>query len=98
MAERPVLSQRNLVVSDMERCLSFYRLLGVEVPEVAPESRGHHRSAAPGDGVTLDFDSEAFATEWNRGRVPGANRSPLTRRGGPATPSWRTPTPTPWAW
>ena len=63
--ELPVLDQLNLVVADMEASVAFYRLLGVDVAETAPQWQPHHRSARA--GVDLDFDSVRFAGDWNAG-------------------------------
>jgi catechol 2,3-dioxygenase-like lactoylglutathione lyase family enzyme len=65
MAECPVVDQLNLVVSDMEASLAFYRLLGVEPVETSPEWEPLHRSAPA--GVDLDFDSTRFARFWDAG-------------------------------
>jgi catechol 2,3-dioxygenase-like lactoylglutathione lyase family enzyme len=66
----PVLSQLNIVVSDMERSVAFYRRLGLEVADGPPEWQAHHRSAtSPGSDLLIDLDSEAFASQWNTGRV-----------------------------
>jgi uncharacterized glyoxalase superfamily protein PhnB len=68
--ERPVVDQLNLVVSDMEAALAFYRLVGVEVSGTLAIWEPHHRSAR--SGLDLDFDSAAFARQWNAGsRGPG---------------------------
>jgi catechol 2,3-dioxygenase-like lactoylglutathione lyase family enzyme len=61
------LDQFNLVVSDMEASVAFYRNLGLTIPDTDPEWQGHHRSAEVGDGVDIDFDSTEFARHWNRG-------------------------------
>jgi len=66
----PVLDQLNLVVSDMERSVAFYRLLGVDVGDTLARWQPHHRSARA--GVDLDFDSVRFARDWNTGSTgPG---------------------------
>lgn len=61
----PILDQVNLVVSDMEASVAFYRLLGVDVADTLAEWQPHHRSAQA--GVDLDFDSARFARDWNAG-------------------------------
>jgi uncharacterized glyoxalase superfamily protein PhnB len=65
--ERPVLDQINLVVSDMEASLAFYRRLGVDIPDRMPQWDPHHRSANVGGGLDFDLDSAAFARDWNEG-------------------------------
>lgn len=67
MADAPVFNQFNLVVSDMEASVAFYRRLGLTIPDTDPQWQAHHRSAETSDGLDLDFDSDAFAREWNRG-------------------------------
>jgi catechol 2,3-dioxygenase-like lactoylglutathione lyase family enzyme len=66
-ADGPVFDQFNLVVSDMAATVEFYRLLGLEIPDTAPEWQNHHRTVVMGDGVDLDLDSAEFARKWNRG-------------------------------
>lgn len=66
----PVLDQLNIVVRDMAAAVGFYRALGVEVPDAAPEWRAwdaHHRTAQVGGDMDLDLDSAVFAAQWNRG-------------------------------
>ena len=76
-AVRAVFSQVNLIVSDMSATVTFYRLLGLEVPDTEPEWQDHHRAAQVGDGLELEFDSIESVRRWNRGwqqhdRSPGA--------------------------
>jgi|SRR5580658_4428391 catechol 2,3-dioxygenase-like lactoylglutathione lyase family enzyme len=63
----PRPDQFNVVVSDMEASVAFYRKLGLTIPDSDAEWQGHHRSAQLGEGVDIDFDSEQFARHWNRG-------------------------------
>ncbi|MCH7617820.1 MAG: VOC family protein [Chloroflexi bacterium] len=65
--ERPVLNQINLVVKDMDAMVTFYRSLGLEIPDTDPAWQAHHRTAAMPEGLDLDFDSDEFAQQWNRG-------------------------------
>jgi uncharacterized glyoxalase superfamily protein PhnB len=63
----PQFDQLNIVVSDMDRSLAFYRLLGVDAPNVWKSAGGHqHAGAASGD-VSLGFDNVSFAQVWNQG-------------------------------
>jgi catechol 2,3-dioxygenase-like lactoylglutathione lyase family enzyme len=73
----PQLGQLNIVVSDMERSLAFYRQLGVDVPNIWQGSNGQQHASAASAGFDLDFDSPAFASAWNRG---WAGRSDLAGR------------------
>jgi catechol 2,3-dioxygenase-like lactoylglutathione lyase family enzyme len=69
----PKLGQLNIVSADLEASVSFYRRLGVEIPEERvwrTETGAHHASATntPGDqSLDLDVDSTAFAQVWNTG-------------------------------
>lgn len=67
MAEPPVADQVNLVVSDMEATVTFYRRLGLTIPDTDPEWQAHHRNARLPGGIDLDFDSVAFARHWDKG-------------------------------
>src|SRR5438270_11122317 len=67
MAARPVFDQFNLVVSDMDATVAFYRRLGLEIPDTEPQWSAQHRSAVMADGIDLDFDSQSFAAEWDHG-------------------------------
>ena len=69
----PVLDQVNLVVSDIEAAVAFYRRLGVEIADSPPPWDRHHVSAvAPeGSALDLDIDSDEFAAKWGfEGRGP----------------------------
>ena len=65
------LEQINIVVRDMRRSLAFYRLLGVSIDDVvAPEWAEwalHHTNGVASNGVRVEFDSVAFAKQWNPG-------------------------------
>jgi catechol 2,3-dioxygenase-like lactoylglutathione lyase family enzyme len=61
------LNAIGIVVSDMERSIHFYRLLGLEVPETPGE--GHVDTFLP-NGVRFMLDSEevvkSFRPDWTR--------------------------------
>jgi uncharacterized glyoxalase superfamily protein PhnB len=61
------LNAVGIVVSDMQRSISFYRLLGLDVPETPDE--GHVDAALP-SGIRLMLDTEevvrSFRPEWTR--------------------------------
>ena len=65
--DRPRIDQLNIVVSDMERSLAFYRRLGVDAPQLwqGPDRQQHVNTSV--NGFALDFDSPAFAAAWNCG-------------------------------
>jgi len=67
MADRPVLDQLNLVVSDMDATVAFYRRLGLIIPDTDDAFQAHHRSAQLSGGIDLDFDSVSFARHWDKG-------------------------------
>lgn len=67
MANPPVPDKINMVVSDMDASIAFYRRLGLTIPDSDPNFQPHHRSAQlPGD-IDLDFDSVEFARHWDKG-------------------------------
>jgi catechol 2,3-dioxygenase-like lactoylglutathione lyase family enzyme len=61
------LNAIGIVVSDMERSIRFYRLLGLNVPETPGEG---HVEATLANGARLMFDTEeiikSFQPEWSR--------------------------------
>jgi catechol 2,3-dioxygenase-like lactoylglutathione lyase family enzyme len=59
--------QVNLVVSEMEATVAFYRRLGLDIPDTDAAFQPHHRSARLPDGLDLDFDSAEFARHWDVG-------------------------------
>lgn len=62
------LGQINIVVRDMRKSLAFYRLLGLSIEEVPlAEWAPHHASGVTSNGVHVEFDSVAFAKQWNPG-------------------------------
>jgi catechol 2,3-dioxygenase-like lactoylglutathione lyase family enzyme len=63
----PRPDQINLVVSDMDAAVAFYKRLGLKIPDTDPSWQAHHRTAEVGGGLDLDLDSEKFARHWNRG-------------------------------
>jgi len=81
-----VLDQINLVCDDMDATLSFYRLLGLDIPESAvwrTESGAHHVEVKMPNGFELAFDSNALACVYNSGSMQRANtgtRNVLTFR------------------
>ena len=70
--DRPVLDQVNVVVRDMDAAVAFYRRLGVEIADTAPQWERHHRSAVLPEGIDLDLDTTAFASRWDAGWPSGA--------------------------
>lgn len=67
MDPAPIPDQVNLVVTDMEATVAFYRRLGLNIPDTTPDFQGHHRSAEVSGQIDLDFDSVEFARHWNHG-------------------------------
>ena len=63
----PNLNATGIVVSDMERSIRFYRLLGLDVPETPDEG---HVEATLANGLRLMFDNEevvkSFRPDWTR--------------------------------
>jgi catechol 2,3-dioxygenase-like lactoylglutathione lyase family enzyme len=67
MNDNPILDQLNLVVSDMQATVTFYRRLGLDIPDTDAAFQAHHRSARMPSGLDLDFDSAEFAGHWDVG-------------------------------
>jgi uncharacterized glyoxalase superfamily protein PhnB len=64
----PALGQINIIVGDMRKSLAFYRLIGLSIAEIPlAEWAPHHASGVTSNGVRVEFDSIAFAKEWNPG-------------------------------
>jgi len=60
------LGQINIVVRDMRKSLAFYRLLSLSIEEIPlAEWAPHHASGVTSNGVHVEFDSVAFAKQWN---------------------------------
>ncbi len=59
-----VFSQLNLVVSDMEATMAFWRKLGLS-PEVT--SGGAHATADLPGGLHIEWDTAEFAAQWDSG-------------------------------
>jgi catechol 2,3-dioxygenase-like lactoylglutathione lyase family enzyme len=72
MKDSPIFNQVNIVVSDMEATVSFYRRLGLSVPDTEESFQAHHRTAELSGGIDLDFDSIEFARHWDTGLTTGA--------------------------
>lgn len=67
---KPVLSQVNLVVRDMDAAIAFYRALGVEIPDAGvwrTATGAHHVDVPMPGGLFLHFDSAALAKTYDRG-------------------------------
>jgi catechol 2,3-dioxygenase-like lactoylglutathione lyase family enzyme len=67
MTNSPRPDQFNLVVSDMDASVAFYRRLGLTIPDTDPDFQAHHRSAKVEGGIDLDLDSVEFARHWDKG-------------------------------
>ena len=63
----PELNAIGIAVSDLRRSLQFYRLLGLDLPEVPTED---HVEATMANGTRLMFDTEevirSFLPDWER--------------------------------
>ena len=67
VTDTPVPDQFNLVVSDMEASVAFYRRLGLSIPDTDAAFQPHHRSARTEGGIDIDLDSGTFARHWDKG-------------------------------
>ena len=68
--DKTVLNQLNLVARDMEATLTFYRRLGLEIPDASvwrTASGAHHCEVTMPNGLSLEFDSVALAKRYNAG-------------------------------
>jgi catechol 2,3-dioxygenase-like lactoylglutathione lyase family enzyme len=72
MTDPPDLDLVNLVVSDMEAVVAFYRRLGLTIPDTDAAFQTHPRAAQVPGGVDLHFDSTEFAHHWAEGWTTGA--------------------------
>ena len=71
-----ILDQINLVCSDLEATLTFYRLLGLDIPESSvwrTESGPHHVEVKMPNGLELAFDSNSLAGVYNDGSAQRTN-------------------------
>jgi catechol 2,3-dioxygenase-like lactoylglutathione lyase family enzyme len=66
---RPTLNQLNIVSSNPEASIAFYRRLGLDIPDrqVWRTATGVHHVSAEDAGIDFDLDSTAFAQCWNSG-------------------------------
>ena len=66
------LNQLNIPVRDMDATVAFYRRLGVTV-DAGPDA--FHVAARFPSGMLLEFDSTAFAAQWDTGYRGGTGGS-----------------------
>ncbi len=66
---RPSLNQLNIVSSNLDASIAFWRRLGVDIPDqgVWRTASGVHHASAEDAGLDLDVDSTTFAQIWNTG-------------------------------
>jgi len=75
---RPVLNQLNVVASDIDASIAFYRRLGLDVPDGGDHDRIRHVEIEMAGGVHLDLDNETLARVYNAGwRQPDGGRRAL---------------------
>ena len=81
---RPTLNQLNIVSSNLDSSIAFYRRLGIDIPDQRvwrTATGAHHASAkddASGIDLDLDLDGTRFVQVWNagwRGREDLAGRA-----------------------
>ena len=81
-----VLDQINLVCANLDDAISFYRALGLDIPDDAiwkTESGTHHVEIKMGNGFELALDSQALAREYNEGspaQIQGRKNNVLSFR------------------
>jgi hypothetical protein len=76
MTAQPIFTGVNVVVTDMDTTLAFYRLLGLDVEAVPicwpPGTGGRHATASSADGPRVEFDNTELARIWGHaGLAPG---------------------------
>jgi catechol 2,3-dioxygenase-like lactoylglutathione lyase family enzyme len=84
----PVLNGLNLVVRDMDATLTFYRKLGLEIPDAAiwrTETGAHHVAVSMPNGMDFDFDSPQLARSYNAGLSTDGTSRWCRLHGAPAT-------------
>ena len=75
---KPVLDQINLVVSDMDASIDFYRRLGLDVPDGGSHDGIRHVEIEMAGGVHLALDNETLAQVYNaEWRRPGGGERAL---------------------
>jgi uncharacterized glyoxalase superfamily protein PhnB len=73
MSDGPILNQINLVVSDVEATVAFYRRLGLNIPDTEDQVfQSHHREAQLPGEFDLEIDSVESARHWDKGWRSGA--------------------------
>jgi uncharacterized glyoxalase superfamily protein PhnB len=76
--ERPILNQLNLVASDFDATLAFYRKLGLEIPERSGGEGIRHAELTLANGFVLEFDNHTLAETYNASwRRPGGSSRAL---------------------
>lgn len=65
--QRPVLDQVDIIVSDMEAAVAFYRRLGIEVADTPPPWTDTHRETVMPGNIVLHLDNVRHTRQWNRG-------------------------------
>ena len=71
------LDQINLVCTDLDDSIAFYRALGLDIPDDSvwkTDSGAHHVEIKMATGFELALDSQALAREYNAG-TPGTQKS-----------------------
>jgi uncharacterized glyoxalase superfamily protein PhnB len=72
--QRPVFNQVDIIVTDMDAAIAFYRRLGIEVEDTAPQWASMHRETVTAGDITLHLDNVEHTRTWNRG-WPGTGGS-----------------------
>ena len=69
----PALNQLDIVARDVDAAVAFYRLLGLDIPEIAvwrTPTGAHHVDLHLPNGLTFHIDSPALAKVYNAGWRP----------------------------
>ncbi len=74
----PVLNQINIVATDFDATLAFYRRLGLSIPDSESRDGIRHAEVALSNGLTLEVDNQALARAYNAAwRRPGGSSRAL---------------------
>jgi catechol 2,3-dioxygenase-like lactoylglutathione lyase family enzyme len=70
----PIPDQFNLVVTDMDATVAFYRKLGLTIPDTDPQWQHHHRTATLPGRVSVSSARNRPKASW-MGRSVTRNRT-----------------------
>ncbi len=87
-SSKPIFNGVNLVSQDVEATVTFYRRLGVDIPDDAiwrTETGAHHVTVKTPGGLDLEFDSQTLAGVYNQAFEPAPSNGQVMIGFGVAT-------------